>query len=302
MADQPRYNISGYKINDTNGNGIWDSGEAGIQGWNITLLNASTGAFIASNLTNASGFYQFRNLSTNTYNVSEERRTGWDNTNATSKVVNPAADITNLNFTNKRSNKIDSCITISSPGEYVLTTNINSASTCINITSSNVTFDGAGYTINGTRTSGTYGVYVYNSSITVTNVTVRNLNVTNWNYGIYYQNAKNGSVANNTTSSNSGDGITLFSSSNNNTLTSNIASSNGDTGIRLQSSSYNNLIRNTANSNHNNNGITLSYSSNNNALINNNASSNAYGITLGTSSNNNSMSGNNASLNAFYGI
>lgn len=33
-------NISGFNINDINGNGKWDTGEAGIQGWNITLKNA----------------------------------------------------------------------------------------------------------------------------------------------------------------------------------------------------------------------------------------------------------------------
>jgi hypothetical protein len=30
--------ISGYKINDTNGNGKWDEGEKGIKGWNINLI------------------------------------------------------------------------------------------------------------------------------------------------------------------------------------------------------------------------------------------------------------------------
>lgn len=56
---------------------------------------------------------------------------------------------------------VNSCTTISSPGEYVLTTNINNAvGHCINITSSNVTFDGAGYTIDGRGPiDGTYGVY-----------------------------------------------------------------------------------------------------------------------------------------------
>src|SRR3989338_4991527 len=45
---------------------------------------------------------------------------------------------------------ISSCTTINSSGTYVLTTNIlNSASTCINITTNNVIFDGAGYTIDG---------------------------------------------------------------------------------------------------------------------------------------------------------
>jgi hypothetical protein len=98
-----RANISGYKINDTNGNGIWDPGEAGIQGWNIILWNATTGAFIASYLTNGEGFYQFQNLPQGSYNVSEEARVGWFSTNATSRVIAISGqDVINQNFTNRR--------------------------------------------------------------------------------------------------------------------------------------------------------------------------------------------------------
>ncbi len=97
----PPANISGYKINDTNGNGVWDPGEVGIAGWNITLLNGTTSAFISSTLTDGNGFYQFTNLPNGTYIVSEETQAGWVHTNATSKSVSlSGVDITNLNFTN----------------------------------------------------------------------------------------------------------------------------------------------------------------------------------------------------------
>jgi hypothetical protein len=46
--------------------------------------------------------------------------------------------------------QIDSCTTISSPGVYVLNRSINATtSPCINIISGDITFDGAGYSING---------------------------------------------------------------------------------------------------------------------------------------------------------
>ena len=94
--------ISGFNINDTNGNGKWDAGEAGIQGWNITLKNVATGEIIASNLTDTNGFYKFVNLVNGSYNVTEEIGTGFTPTNATFKLVNVAGqNVMNLNFTNQ---------------------------------------------------------------------------------------------------------------------------------------------------------------------------------------------------------
>jgi hypothetical protein len=94
-------NISGYKINDTNGNGLWDSGEQGIHGWNITLKNA-TGAVMSTASTNPQGYYEFTNLLPGSYNVSEEDKVGWMHTNASFKLVTLAdKDLTNLNFTNR---------------------------------------------------------------------------------------------------------------------------------------------------------------------------------------------------------
>src|SRR3989344_8638188 len=71
---------------------------------------------------------------------------------------------------------ISSCTIISAPGLYTLTTNIinSSAVVCINITASNVIFDGAGYMIDGVDAINTYGVHVHNSSIALTNTTVKN--------------------------------------------------------------------------------------------------------------------------------
>jgi hypothetical protein len=95
------FNISGYKINDTNGNGIWNAGELGIQGWNITLLNATTSTEIAKTSTGANGFYNFTGLVNGTYNVTEETKAGFTHTNATFRVVKiDGKDVMNVNFTN----------------------------------------------------------------------------------------------------------------------------------------------------------------------------------------------------------
>jgi hypothetical protein len=94
-------NISGFKINDTNGNGVWNPGELGIENWNIMLLN-DTGVQLANTSTDASGFYQFMNILPGDYNVAEEMKTGFTPTNAVSVPVTVEnMDVTNVNFTNQ---------------------------------------------------------------------------------------------------------------------------------------------------------------------------------------------------------
>jgi protocatechuate 3,4-dioxygenase beta subunit len=95
------FNISGFKINDTNGNGVWDAGEMGIENWNIKLLN-DTGVKLANTSTNASGFYQFMNIFPGKYNVTEEMKDGFTPTNATTKaIIVENMDVMNVNFTNQ---------------------------------------------------------------------------------------------------------------------------------------------------------------------------------------------------------
>ncbi len=95
------FNISGFKINDTNGNGIWDAGEMGIENWNINLLN-DTGVQLANTSTDASGFYQFMNIFPGNYNIAEEMKPGFISTNATSMPVTiENIDVMNVNFTNQ---------------------------------------------------------------------------------------------------------------------------------------------------------------------------------------------------------
>jgi hypothetical protein len=98
------FNITGYKINDTNGNGMWDAGETGLENWSINLINATTSSEIANTTTNPQGFYEFNDLPEGTYIVSEETMAGWMNTSMASLTVNITdQDVMHLNFTNNLS-------------------------------------------------------------------------------------------------------------------------------------------------------------------------------------------------------
>ncbi len=222
------------------------------------------------------------------------------------------------------SNKINNCTVISSPGEYVLTTDIiNSANiTCISITSNDVVFDGNGHTIDGViGTSTTYGVHVYNPNVSLSNVIVKNLTVTDWYFGILLEFSSNSKLIGNTANSNYWDGILVGYSGNNmlmdntasnnqagiylahsnsNMLSGNNVSSNKLEGIVMDNSSSNTLSGNMANS-RSYHGIDMRYSDYN-TLSGNTANSNSRdGFRISSSSNNN-LTNNNASKNKDFGI
>ncbi len=209
------------------------------------------------------------------------------------------------------------CTNLGTPGTYVLSKNIMNSSTslCISITSNDVVFDGAGYTIDGQDTFNTIGV----KATTLTNVTVKNLKITDWYIGIDMINVRNGSINNNTVSSNDyfeclstdcrkiygAKGIQLSGSSNN--IFNNNIYSNTE-GLLLSSTSNNNIENNRVLLN-NWTGIGL-YGSLNNNIENNSIENNSNGISLGrqicgenaTYSSNNIITGNTIKSNNWNGI
>ncbi len=192
---------------------------------------------------------------------------------------------------------IDTCQDIIQEGEYRLSQNLSSDSTCINIQSGNVTLDGAGFAISGEDLPDSYGVYVSNSTIKLTNITLSNMTVVDWARGIIFNNVTNGSITNITARSNIA-GISLYDSSNH-LLASNILDQNSHAGMVLGFSN-NNIITGNMVGPGLNYGIELD-SSNNNILTDNTARSNGYGIYL-TYSSDNTLTGNDASSNDENGI
>ena len=189
---------------------------------------------------------------------------------------------------------ISSCGTISSPGEYILTQNIEdfSTDTCITITSNDVVFDGANYVIDGVTKNYTYGVYVHGQLTALTNVTVKNIKVTDWHFGIYYLKVQNGNITNSIVSMNGNESFSIVKNSTYRFFSG---------GISLDHSNDIAITDNTINSN-NQSGISLSQSSNNNILKNNIDSNKFNGVMLGNDSSDNNIENNKVSNHSYEGI
>jgi parallel beta-helix repeat protein len=129
---------------------------------------------------------------------------------------------------------ISTCTVISTPGTYTLTNNIidSTSTNCIQIKSSNVTLEGGSHRVVGSKTSGSRGVYVYNSSETLLNVVVRQVTLEGWDKGIVFQNVDNSTIETNTTQFNLLCGIDLYGS--NNTIRNNVIQRNGRVNNQLQ--------------------------------------------------------------------
>jgi lysozyme len=119
---------------------------------------------------------------------------------------------------------------------YTLTGNIISDADGIVVERSNIIIDGAGYTLQGTKTGSHKGVNLDGRS----NVTIKNTTITTFDNGIQLSGSSNNTISGNNITNN-GEGIFLDSSSNNTLSGNNVTANNWD-GIWLESSSNNNSI------------------------------------------------------------
>ena len=88
-APAPKYTISGAVFNDANGNGVKESGEAGLSGVTISLSNGATA------VSDANGTYSFSNVPTGSYVVTAPAQSGYTQTTPASVNVT----VTNANIT-----------------------------------------------------------------------------------------------------------------------------------------------------------------------------------------------------------
>ena len=73
--------VIAHKFNDLNGNGVQDSGEEDLAGWEMTLYEGSScnGTLVAAGTTNILGEVVFDDLTIGTYSVKETLKDGWTN-------------------------------------------------------------------------------------------------------------------------------------------------------------------------------------------------------------------------------
>jgi len=177
---------------------------------------------------------------------------------------------------------------------YTLTENILSAADGIFVERSDIVIEGAGYTVEGSRTYPDRGICLSG----IANVTIKNISIKHFYYGVWLDSSSNNSISGNTIANNS-KGIALYRYSNDNSISGNNITNNAY-GIWLDSSSSNNISGNNIASNEDDS-IWLDSSSNNSISGNNITNNQDNGIMLNSSSNRNSISGNSITNN-HYGI
>jgi len=146
---------------------------------------------------------------------------------------------------------------------YTFTGNINES---IVIERDNIVVDGAGYTVQGTRSG--RGIDLAGRS----NVTIKNMEIKTFRYGVYLYQSSYNTVSGNNITNNDWYGIYLHSSSSYNSISGNNVTNNSY-GTYLYGSSNNSIAGN--NVTNNGRGIWLGYSSNN-VLRNNIMAGNQY--------------------------
>ena len=195
---------------------------------------------------------------------------------------------------------IDSCTTLSRPGAYELSQNLENRNdgACIRIAASNVTFDGDGHRIDGVSAFGSGGVIVGSLDRGTENVSVSNVTVTDWDDGIRYLNVSRGRIEG-ATSANNRVGVAVLNGSGV-TVSNTTAAANDAYGISVTRDSRRTLLTNNTARANTLFGFHL-VGVGGNTLTGNRASANEYGIAL-IDADRNEVVGNNASLNRIAGI
>jgi parallel beta-helix repeat protein len=195
---------------------------------------------------------------------------------------------------------ISSCpYTITSPGSYVLESDLSSASTCITVSSggSESSIDCLGHSITGPGTGSNYGVYLDNSG----RVTLENCRLSRFQYDLYLNGGGWHGISNMTLSQATSHGLYVYGSSYS-TLAEIRSSSNAGAGAYFYSSSYNALSGLNASYNYGC-GMQLHYSSSYNNVSGSEFGWNAdHGVYITQSSNYNSISGSEVHDNQDNGI
>jgi len=163
--------------------------------------------------------------------------TGYPYSNATSlsKINGTAVDYAPLYYLPC---DVTTCQNLATPNhKYKLCNNLNSTSTCLNITAPNVTLDCKGYSINGTHATNQRAIYVTNTSSLI-----KNCNILNYYQGIYYYTGADYSTASNITYVSNGSDNGIEVGKGNFTIMGYSANMTSSGGIGLRDSVNSNIL------------------------------------------------------------
>lgn len=196
---------------------------------------------------------------------------------------------------------ITGCTTIDTPGSYELTGAISNgtADPCIEITTGDVSLDGAGHTVDGAG-SGTGTGILARGNGTLTNVTVRNLTVTGFQRGIRYRHLTQGTVTDATVTANTGLGILLETTSDTTVATTTV-SGHARGGIRIHDSTNTavDTLDVTANGGA---GIAIQGDSDHTDVTASTISDNRHGISITSRSNHTTIAATSITNNTIDGV
>ncbi len=128
---------------------------------------------------------------------------------------------------------------------YTLTSDSSSSGTCFTVLADNITINCNNYTISGTNTMNSFGVYSNKF-----NTTVKNCNIQDFGTGIYYNSVLNGTINNNNITTvypfngANGMGVYIYNGTNYTTISNNNMNSTAGYALYLLSGSSNNQIIN----------------------------------------------------------
>lgn len=79
------FTVDGYKYDDKLGDGDWDEGDTGIEGWTITIYMKVSGdwEYYDETTTDSDGYYSFKICDVGEFKAVEETREGWEATSPT---------------------------------------------------------------------------------------------------------------------------------------------------------------------------------------------------------------------------
>jgi len=265
-----------------------------LEGANVTARD-SFGSIADSQLTNASGFTEWRMLKEVIYSLPANISFSPYNFTASYPGMEAATRSIDLNASQTAELTLLSCGTNLTENR-TLSGNLSFASGppspgCILIDADDVAIDCNGHSIVGNNTPGTNGVMANGRN----NITIRNCVIHGFGAGIAISGS--GAVAENNTLYNNAVGLNATNAIAS-TISSNSAFNNTD-GIMLNSTNNTAILGNTANNN--TNGVVLAFS-NENIIQRNTASSNSYYGFLLINSTNNTLANNTAQNNALDGF